>query len=139
MQKRLYRSARNKMIGGVAAGLAEYFDVDPVIFRILFVVVALMGGWGFIAYIICWIIIPQEPLPAAHGAAPPQAPTPEAQTAPPPSEPSRGHILAGIALIVIGVLFLADNLFPRIDLADYWPAILIVLGGAILLRSSRTT
>ena len=40
MQKRLYRSSRNKMIGGVAAGLAEYFDIDPVIFRILFVVVA---------------------------------------------------------------------------------------------------
>ena len=52
MEKRLYRSSRNKVLAGVCGGIGEYFDVDPVIIRILAVVFTLMMGTGLIAYIV---------------------------------------------------------------------------------------
>lgn len=62
MKKRLYRSRTNKMIAGVCGGLAEYFDIDPVIIRILFFILLLPGGLpGLLPYIILWIVVPKEP------------------------------------------------------------------------------
>ena len=55
--KKLKRSS-NKMIGGVAAGIAEYLDVDPTIVRIIWAVSVIFAGFGLLAYIICWIIMP---------------------------------------------------------------------------------
>ena len=60
MEKRLYRSSRNKVLAGVCGGIGEYFDVDPVIIRILAVVFTLMMGTGLIAYIVAAIVIPGE-------------------------------------------------------------------------------
>src|SRR5437764_3794153 len=57
---RLYRSRSQKMIAGVSGGLGEYFDVDPVLIRLLFVVTAFISGAGILAYIILWIIVPLE-------------------------------------------------------------------------------
>ncbi|MCL5428217.1 MAG: PspC domain-containing protein [Chloroflexi bacterium] len=59
--KRLYRSRRNCMIGGVAGGLAEYLDTDPTIIRLAFALSILLGGAGVIAYLIMWIVMPEEP------------------------------------------------------------------------------
>lgn len=65
MKKRLYRSAREKMLFGVCGGVAEYFDTDPTIIRLAWVVFSLLGGSGVLAYIIAAIIMPadQEKLP----------------------------------------------------------------------------
>jgi phage shock protein C len=57
--KRLYRS-KEKMVAGVCSGLADYFDIDPTIIRILFVVIAFAGGASLLAYLIMWIIVPEE-------------------------------------------------------------------------------
>lgn len=56
--KRLYRSNKDKVLGGVCGGIAEYFSIDPVIVRLLLVVFALAYGTGILAYLIAWIIIP---------------------------------------------------------------------------------
>lgn len=58
--KRLYRSQDNQMIGGVCAGIAEYFDIDPSIIRIIFAIAFLSNGFGFFLYIILWVILPIE-------------------------------------------------------------------------------
>ena len=57
--QKLYRSRSDRMIAGVAGGLAEYLNIDPTIVRLLFVVAALMGGPGALVYIILWIITPE--------------------------------------------------------------------------------
>ena len=59
--KRLYRSRRDRMIGGVCGGLAEYLDTDPTIIRLAFALSILLGGAGVIAYLIMWIVMPEEP------------------------------------------------------------------------------
>ena len=57
--KRLYRSNKNRMIAGVCGGLAEYFNIDPTIVRLIWVLLTLISvGAGILAYIIAWIIIP---------------------------------------------------------------------------------
>jgi phage shock protein C len=61
MKKKLYRSKKDKMIAGVCGGIAEYFDVDPTLIRLLTVLFVLLGGAGVVAYIIAWIIIPKNP------------------------------------------------------------------------------
>jgi phage shock protein PspC (stress-responsive transcriptional regulator) len=59
--KRLYRSTKDKIIGGLCGGIAEYFSIDPVIVRLIVVILFLLSGWGFLAYIIGWIIVPKSP------------------------------------------------------------------------------
>jgi len=59
--KKLYRSRKNRMIAGICGGLAEYFNMDPTLMRILFVFVSLLPGPSVIFYILAWIIIPEDP------------------------------------------------------------------------------
>ncbi|MCK9203527.1 MAG: PspC domain-containing protein [Bacteroidales bacterium] len=59
--KRLYRSKTDRMIGGVCGGLGKYFNLDPVLMRLFWVILFFCGGVGFLAYIIAWIIMPEEP------------------------------------------------------------------------------
>jgi phage shock protein C len=61
MTKKLYRSRANKMIGGVCAGLGDFFELDPTLIRLAAVVLVLAAGAGVLAYIVAWIIVPQEP------------------------------------------------------------------------------
>ncbi|MDP3804427.1 MAG: PspC domain-containing protein [Candidatus Omnitrophota bacterium] len=60
--KKLYLSDTDRKIGGVCGGLGEYFDKDPTLIRILFIILALLSfGLGVIAYILIWIIVPKRP------------------------------------------------------------------------------
>ncbi len=59
--KRLYRSRSNVMLGGVCAGLADYFNLDPTIMRLIFVLLALLGGHGVLVYLILWLVVPIQP------------------------------------------------------------------------------
>jgi len=65
--KKLYRSRKDSKIAGVCGGIAEYFNVDATIIRLLAVLTIFFGGGGIVAYIIAWIIIPLEPI---EGGAP---------------------------------------------------------------------
>jgi len=59
--KRLYRSRTDRKIAGVCGGLGKYFNMDPVIFRIVWVALVLGFGAGLIAYLIFWLVVPEEP------------------------------------------------------------------------------
>jgi len=60
--KRLYLSISDKKIGGVCGGIGEYFDKDPTLIRILFILVILFSfGFGILAYLAMWLIIPKKP------------------------------------------------------------------------------
>jgi phage shock protein C len=60
MEKKLYRSSKDRVLWGVCGGLAKYFNTDPVIVRVIFVVTIFFGGLGIIAYIIMAIVVPKE-------------------------------------------------------------------------------
>ena len=60
MKKRLYKSSTDKKVCGVCGGIANYFDVDPTVIRLIWVIFTLVGGSGLISYIIAAIIMPDE-------------------------------------------------------------------------------
>jgi len=99
MEKKLYRDEYHKVIGGVCSGLAEYFQMDVSIVRILFVITA-FAGVGFIPYIILWIVIPAKGYdfnrfnsPNVDYTVPPQQPGSQFSTPPPP--PAGGNPFGG--------------------------------------------
>lgn len=148
MAKRLYRSRTNSVIAGVAGGIGEYLDIDPVLIRIAFVVATFAGGFGIITYIIAWVIMPEaagiqtQAAPVGEPSASSAGQSGEATTTTPAAEPAqrgRGGVIGGTVLIALGLLFLADNFFPRFDVFDYWPLIFVALGAAMLYRATRPT
>ena len=64
MDRKLYRSRANRMIGGVCGGVGQYFNIDPTLIRILFIILVFLWGGGLILYLIMWILVPEEPKPA---------------------------------------------------------------------------
>jgi phage shock protein PspC (stress-responsive transcriptional regulator) len=123
MDKKLYRSRKNSMIAGVCGGLGEYLNVDPTIMRLVAVLLVFADGIGLIAYIIAWIIIPRNPELEAEIVA--------------PQKSELNWLLPGLALIVIGLIFLLNNLVSWFRFSYLWPLVLIVLGIFILVRSQR--
>jgi phage shock protein C len=59
--RKLYRSKTNRQLAGVCGGLAEHFGIDATLIRVLFVVLAVLGGSGLVLYVAMWIIVPKEP------------------------------------------------------------------------------
>ena len=58
--KKLYRSRKDRWLAGICGGIAEYFALDPTLIRVLFVLFSLFAGGGILAYIILWLVIPEE-------------------------------------------------------------------------------
>ncbi len=61
-QKRLYRLRKDRILGGVCSGLAEYIGIDPTIVRVLWVIISFVYGFGILIYIVLALIVPKEPL-----------------------------------------------------------------------------
>jgi len=142
--KRLYRSRKNRMLGGVCGGIAEYFNIDPVIVRLIVVALFFVGGSALLAYVIALIVIPYEPFKMAAGDNKEAAPA--AAAAPVQALQSTSDavpLFLGILLIVIGAVFLLHNM-PIFDpfygwarhfvRHFFWPSLLIVFGIFIIAR-----
>ena len=67
--KKLQRSRSDRKIAGVCGGFADYLDWDPTLVRIVWLLLTFFVGWGIITYIICWIVMPEEPAPEKQKAA----------------------------------------------------------------------
>lgn len=144
MDKRLYRDASSKMIGGVASGLSEYLDIDVTVIRIIFVLMAFFGLSGFLIYVILWIVVPEKPFTYTYTESSKfEEPEPAAEplTNPQRVKPKRGsgktRVTIGLILVVFGVYFLARefDLIPYwFGLHKLWPLIFIIPG--ILILSS---
>ena len=127
---RLYRSTSDKVIGGVAGGLGDYLNIDPVIVRIIFVLLAIFGGSGVLIYIILWIVIPEKSFRFGEVQPDPQEEQ-EMQGMVDEQKKSSSSLIAGLILIAFGLLFLVDRLMPMYHIWDFWP--LLLIGAGILL------
>jgi len=149
MDKKLYRSRKDQIIGGVCGGIAEYFGIDSTLVRLAFVLFALIEGAGIIAYIIAWIIIPERPEGTQkseeevydveidkedeEGEYRASAQEPEEEKK---SKEQRKRIL-GLILVALGIFFIIDNWIPGFYWRRFWPVILIVLGVVLIYREVR--
>jgi phage shock protein PspC (stress-responsive transcriptional regulator) len=131
MQRSLYKSKDNKIIGGVCAGLGEYFNIDITIVRLIFVLLALTGGQMIIVYILGWIIIPSQKYEVSTAG--------EEQTDPEVVQ-ERGNnrnLIFGLILVLLGGGFLLENfnIWYWWDFGKLWPVLIITLGVVILTRA----
>lgn len=161
MTERLYRSTKEKMIGGVCGGLAEYFDIDVTLVRLIAVFTLFMGGVGLFAYIVAMVIIPRNN--EVHSAFGGQNNNPvqdivnevvhnvqetakgfgldrerEFETVSNPEykrKYSQRNRTAGIILIVLGMLFFLNQWFPVwFALSKMWPLVFIIVGATMLWK-----
>ncbi|RYF52841.1 MAG: PspC domain-containing protein [Cytophagaceae bacterium] len=140
MKKRLERIADQAQIGGVCAGLADYFGIDRTLVRVLFVIGIFLPHFpAIIIYVILWIALPERRsagsvLQSTVYANPifmnPYNPNK-------PASPDRS-LLGGGILILLGVMFLIDRYFD-IDFGDLWPFILIAIGLWLIFRDRIRT
>jgi phage shock protein C len=99
--KQLKRSRKNRIIAGVCGGFAEYFNVDPTLVRLIWVLITLAWGAGLLLYIIAWLIIPEE-----EG---------KTESEEKPLQNAEGlKVLVGGLLIFLGIVFLASAFFPNL-------------------------
>jgi phage shock protein C len=144
----IYRSEKNKILGGICGGLGEYFGIDPTIIRIIFVLLTIFGGSGILIYLVLWMILPSESQTEfnkdhiknnmnevkekvqqfAHdirkGAKDGQV-----------NQPEQRNWLAFI-VILLGVIFLLNNFGfgDLINIGKLWPLILVALGVSIIMK-----
>ena len=164
--RRLYRSRYDRQIAGVAAGMAEYLDLDPTLVRILWILSALFGGFTIVLYVIFAFVIPEAPFVAAPGGpGGPGAPaatggvaadgtetpgepgpiegwtTNPGWTAYPAGQPNRRRgagagFYAGVLLVVFGALAMANSVIPGWAGSVHLGPALLVALGAVLLLRS---
>ena len=146
----LYRSRYNTMIGGVAGGISEAMNTDPVIIRLMFVLLTLFGGGGILVYIILWIALPLDPDlnyfkqssndnemnmennstdRNAHGG----------KKNFPGKNKSDGSLMGGLILIGLGIIFLIERFIPWVSFGDLWPLILVFAGVALIVSNYSKT
>ncbi len=140
MENRLYRDEQNKTIGGVCAGLADYFNADVTLVRLLFVFAGIVMGIGVPLYIVLWIVVPAKnrffTTPVADYTVPPISAQPFA----PVKRPVSGAaLIGGTLLILFGSYFLLDqyDLIPDFDFDRFWPVILIVIGVLLIFTPGK--
>jgi phage shock protein C len=162
MRERLYRSREDRMLFGVAGGMARFFDLDPSIVRIVWALLALAGGAGLLLYVVAAIVIPEAPIgwapasasdgqgEAGPDAAAPGAAAPSSATSGPAAGPAWGYragverrergggaVLLGLALVVLGGWFLLQRFIPSIDADVVWPVVLLGLGAVLVVGAMR--
>lgn len=158
MDRKLYRSNKDKIIAGVCAGLAEYFDLDVTLVRIIFVVIVLAGGAGVLAYIILWILVPLNPgedreIKAGSKEAVDQFASEvkdkarevkeafskdekkgEECCSPEEKQKMERRVWPAFILLIIGIFFLTGNFVPWFTWGKLWPVLLIFIALVMLFR-----
>jgi phage shock protein PspC (stress-responsive transcriptional regulator) len=132
MEKKLQRDTRNKVIGGVCAGLANYFGMDASLLRLLLALMILFAGSGFWLYIILWIVMPAgDPQVTRENGDAIMSDISE------PTKINKGSLVIGLVLIGLGGLGLLHRFVPSFSWQMLWPIFLIVLGIILIIPKDK--
>jgi len=131
VDNKLYRSRSQRMLAGVCGGIAEYFNIDVTLIRLIWALVSIPSfGTGIIIYIIGAIIIPERPYGQEYNV--------EFIDVTQPVDKSKIMVIVGIILVIIGIVALLSGLFPylwRMLRNAIWPVIIIAIGIALIYSS----
>jgi phage shock protein C len=145
MSERLYRSPEDRMLAGVAGGLAEMWDVDPSLVRIVWALVVLFsGGIALLVYIVMAIVVPEgdalDGMPTSAAPGEGRAARRAARSARAAARRDHGSsagMIIGASLVLIGGLFLVREWLPDFDPEFLWPLVLVGLGIFVLVLGFR--
>lgn len=126
-KSKLYRSETNKVLAGVCGGLGEYFDVDPVILRVIVAVLTVFGGGGVVLYILLWIFIPTKSSSKDYINDNVEELKEKTRDI---AKNGNGRFFLGLIVIFVGLSILAENLgfYVFREIWKFWPVLLIILG-----------
>ncbi|NLN65160.1 MAG: PspC domain-containing protein [Clostridiaceae bacterium] len=135
MEKKLYRSTRDRIFGGVCSGLSEYAQVEKGLLRFLTAVAIVVTGFlpGIIAYVVCVLVIPSEEAVLKDQMSYEN----EENFHPKTANSENTKIVIGVALILIGVIALAKLLFDWVDYRYAIPVVLVVVGSLLVYKNWR--
>lgn len=128
MEKKLQRDTQHKVIGGVCAGLANYFDIDVSLVRLLFAVMLVFASMGFWLYLILWIVMPAAIQCQASAVVDAECQEVVETNNKEGKTTSKKGMAFGLVLIVAGACFLLGNLVPQFNWRTFWPILLIIVG-----------
>jgi phage shock protein C len=145
--ERLYRSRDDRMLAGVAGGVAESLDADPSLVRVVWATLGIFtGGIAILVYIVMAIVVPEAPAGTSSAVGGPTSPAAMSWAAErdarraarrarrgSAADPARAGFVAGLVLIVIGSVFLIREVVPWFAWNLWWPIGLILLGGLLLV------
>lgn len=165
MEKKLYRDEQRKTVGGVCAGLAEYFGVDVSVVRVLFVLAVCLKGIGILPYIVLWIVLPKKPfnymdptykpgvtpgynpnysqpfgdVKVDYTVPPPYTAGQQFGSYPPVKKTSNAGLIFGVILIALGSIFLLDQFdwIPDWDFEKLWPLVLVAIGATLIFGGKK--
>lgn len=142
MSKKLTRNMSDKMIAGVASGLADYFQLDVTWVRIAFVLAAFFGGGGIWIYIILWIAVPENANSLFNYNTDYKVYTEDInqKTKLKTNSNINGNLIGGLVLIALGSYFLLDefDIIPEwFRVGKLWPLIFVIIGLSILFKGAR--
>ncbi|WP_304069008.1 PspC domain-containing protein [Pedobacter glucosidilyticus] len=145
MSKKLTRNMSDKMVAGVASGLADYFQLDVTWVRIAFALAVFFGGGGFLIYIILWIALPEQYSAMYSGYTKNyQPPIPDDYISYKASKKKEKNAnmstVGGLILVVLGSYFLMDefDLIPDwFSIGKLWPLVFVVLGVTMLMKAKK--
>jgi phage shock protein C len=126
---RLTRSRDDRVLAGVAGGLGRYLGVDPLVVRLGFIVLALAWGGGVLAYLVAWLLVPEDTADDLAGGSG------EADLAARRVDPAP---LLGLFLVAVGGLLLLDRLLPAFSWRYVAPVILVALGVLLIARQGAS-
>lgn len=144
MKKRLYRSPNQRVLAGVCGGLAEYFNLDVTIVRLICLATIVFWGTGFLFYIIAAIIIPKGKNTGDTVVTDEDGSEIHIENDGEPNVRNNSMVFIGSILVIIGGLVLIDRFYPFRDLirtlfrtmgAYVWPLLLILIGLIIIINS----
>ena len=145
--KNIYRSEENRIIAGICGGLGEYFNIDPVIIRIIFFLLSFFGGSGIPIYLVLWLIIPNKSRLKHDQGETMQENIEEIKTKAKEfaedvksnSQHNNTKRIFGIITMFVGVIFLLENFgFYFLNyLWRFWPLLIIILGFLIITKNER--
>jgi phage shock protein C len=141
MNEHLYRSRDDRMLAGVAGGLAEIWDADPSLIRIVWaMLVVLTGGLALLVYIIMAIVVPEQDALTPAGSPERRDARRTARAARRAAGTEHGNsagIVIGALLILIGLAFSVRTWLPALDFDYFWPLALVGLGVVVLVVGWR--
>lgn len=143
--KKLYRSRKDRIIAGVCSGLAKYFGIDPMIMRLIFVLLFFAQGIGFLIYLILWIITPSESYSGPNAKDAAEEKMSEnghsiSENIPKKEWHSERRTIVGAILVLIGFVALINYHFPIMAWVKWsliWPVVLIIIGAIIMFGNKR--
>lgn len=141
MENRLYRDENHKILGGVAAGLANYFNIDVSIIRIIFLFSGFFFGTGFWVYIVMWIVVPAKFtfMPGVNFSTMTTPPAPGPVPVPPIRSATTATVIIGSILITFGTIFLLCeyDILPDWEYHKLWPLVFVIAGLAIIFGAGK--